>query len=72
MFNKKLLERMTQEELYQLFVTVSDKIENDTLEKYSADNSAVVPFSNFIEPAMELMQYHESSLGLSSTPLLVL
>lgn len=64
MFNKKLLDRMNQDELYDLFVMVSNKIENDTLAKFSAEHAEIVPFSNFMVPAMELMKDPEKVHGI--------
>ena len=66
MFNKKFLERMDQDELYQLFLQVSDKIENATLEKFSAETAEIVPFSKFTEPALELMKDPEKIHGIPS------
>lgn len=66
MFSKKYLERLNQEELYQLFLSVSDLIENATLEKFNSNSSEIVPFSNFIEPALELLKDPERIHGIPS------
>lgn len=55
---------MSQEELYQAFVQIGEKIENDTLIQF-ADKDTVVPFSNFLLPAMEIIRDPEKIHGIS-------
>lgn len=66
MLPKRMIERMTQEERYQAFVQLSEYIENETLQQFGADKAEIVPFSQFIEPALEMMKDPEKIHGIPS------
>lgn len=66
MLPKRMLERMTQEERYQAFVQLSEMIENEALEQFGKDKAEIVPFANFIEPALEMMKDPEKIHGIPS------
>ena len=66
MLPKRMIERMTQEERYQAFVQLSEYIENETLQQFGADKAEIVPFSDFIEPALEMMKDPEKIHGIAS------
>lgn len=66
MLPKKMLERMTQEERYQAFLQLSEMIENETIAKFGADKAEIVPFADFIVPALDMMKDPEKIHGIAS------
>lgn len=66
MLPKKWLERMTQEELYNAFLQISERIENETLAQFAGDEAKVVPFSEYIDPAIEMLVDPDKIHGVAS------
>lgn len=66
MLPKRWLDKMSQEELYQAFLQITERIENDTLKQFQEDNASVVPFAEFLPEAMELMTDPEKLHGIAS------
>lgn len=61
---KKMLERMTQEELYEAFSEISNLIDNETLQQYSGAKAEIVPFATYMPDALELMKDPEKIHGI--------
>lgn len=66
MLPKRWLDKMSQEELYQAFMQITERIENDTLAQFQKDDSAVVPFAEYLPEAIELMTDPEKLHGIAS------
>lgn len=66
MLPKRWLERMTQEELYNAFLQISERIENDTLAQFNTDKSEIVAFSDYLPQAIELLKDPEKIHGIAS------
>ena len=66
MINKKWLDKLDQEELYDLFLKVTERIENETIEKFSEEKANIVPFSNYIDPAFELLTDPDKIHGIAT------
>lgn len=64
MLPKKWLERMTQEELYQAWLQLSEKIENDTLAQFQSDTDEVKHHSAYEAEAIELLRNPDQMHGI--------
>lgn len=66
MLPKKMLERMTQEELYNAFLQISELIENETIAQFAGETAEVVPFTEYLSEAMELLADPNKMYGVQS------
>jgi replicative DNA helicase len=64
MLSKKFLNRMTQEELYEAFLEISNRIEDETIRQFGADKASVVPYSQYLPEAIELLTDPEKNHGI--------